>query len=47
MVLGGDIVLLIAYPVLFFIIGFIAAAILSVVYNLIAPATGGIKVEVE
>jgi membrane-anchored glycerophosphoryl diester phosphodiesterase (GDPDase) len=47
MMLGGGIVLVIVYPVMFFIIGFIVGAILSVVYNLIAPATGGIKVEVE
>ncbi len=43
--IGG--VLLIIYPVVFFVIGFFIGAILSVVYNLIAPATGGIKVEVQ
>ncbi len=47
MMLGGGIVLLVTYPILFFIIGFIGGAIISVVYNLIAPVTGGIKVEVE
>ncbi len=47
MMLGGGVVFIVTYPVLFFIIGFIGSAILSIVYNIIAPITGGIKVEVE
>lgn len=50
MAAGGGLVAvgaIIAYPIAFFIIGFISSAIMAILYNIVAPSVGGIKVEVE
>jgi len=44
-VFGG--LMLIITPVLSFIIGFIMYAIMALVYNVLAPIIGGIKLELE
>lgn len=43
----GGFVAIVAYPVMYFIYGFIGSAIAAILYNFIAPHVGGIKIEVE
>jgi len=44
---GFGILMLIAIPIGAFIAGFIAYAIIALIYNLLAPRIGGIKLELE
>ncbi|MCZ7393194.1 MAG: hypothetical protein ABOK23_09925 [Candidatus Methanoperedens sp.] len=44
---GIGVLAIVAYPVAFFILGFIGSAIIAIIYNFIVPHVGGIKVEVE
>jgi hypothetical protein len=44
---GFGIIMLIAIPIGAFIAGFIAYAIIALIYNLLAPRIGGIKLELE
>ena len=44
---GVGVVAIVAYPVAFFLLGFISSAIMAIIYNFVAPHVGGIKVEVE
>ncbi|HMK54032.1 MAG TPA: DUF3566 domain-containing protein [Methanobacteriaceae archaeon] len=43
----GSIILIIAAPIVVFVLAFIMDAILAVIYNIIAPRVGGIKLEFE
>jgi len=44
---GFGILMLIVMPIVAFIAGFIAYAIIALVYNVLAPRIGGIKLELE
>ncbi|MBM4241643.1 MAG: hypothetical protein FJ150_08300 [Euryarchaeota archaeon] len=41
------VVFIIIVPIVYFIIGFIMYAILALIYNVLAPRIGGIKLELE
>lgn len=44
---GFGILMLIVIPIFAFIAGFIAYAIIALIYNILAPKIGGIKLELE
>ena len=45
--MGGGLIGLILFPILYGIIGFIGGAIAAALYNLVAGIVGGIEIEVE
>jgi hypothetical protein len=44
---GGGIIMLIILPIVYGVLGIVIGAIFAVVYNLIAPLVGGIKVYIS